>query len=125
MNYEVILTPDFKKFFKRLFKKYPSLKDDLLKLIQDLENDYKIGTPLGSNLFKIRISISSKNKGKSGGARVIYFFVSEENEIYLIHIFDKSEFENLPKETFIDLLKNAGLISRNNQVGKILYDYPQ
>ncbi len=110
MNYEVILTPDFKKFFKRLFKKYPSLKDDLLKLIQDLENDYKIGTPLGSNLFKIRISISSKNKGKSGGARVIYFFVSEENEIYLIHIFDKSEFENLPKETFIDLLKNAGLI---------------
>jgi len=110
MNYEVILTPDFKKFFKRLFKKYPSLKDDLLKLIQDLEKDYKIGTPLGSNLFKIRISISSKNKGKSGGARVIYFFVSEENEIYLIHIFDKSEFENLPKESFVDLLKNAELI---------------
>lgn len=110
MNYEVILTPDFKKFFKRLFKKYPSLKDDLLKLIQDLEKGYKIGTPLGSNLFKIRISISSKNKGKSGGARVIYFFVSEENEIYLIHIFDKSEFENLPKESFVDLLKNAGLI---------------
>ncbi|WP_317048776.1 type II toxin-antitoxin system RelE/ParE family toxin [Algoriphagus aquaeductus] len=69
-----------------------------------------MGTPLGSNLFKIRISISSKNKGKSGGARVIYFFVSEQNEIYLIHIFDKSEFENLPKESFVDLLKNAGLI---------------
>jgi mRNA-degrading endonuclease RelE of RelBE toxin-antitoxin system len=110
MNYEVILTQDFKKFFKRLFKKYPSLKKDLLKLIQDLEKDYSIGTPLGSNLFKIRISISSKNKGKSGGARVIYFFVSEDNQIYLIHIFDKSEFENLPKETFIELLKKSGLI---------------
>ncbi|WP_338230212.1 type II toxin-antitoxin system RelE/ParE family toxin [Algoriphagus taiwanensis] len=105
-----MLTPDFKKFFKRLFKKYPSLKDDLLKLIQKLEKDYKIGTPLGSNLFKIRISISSKNKGKSGGARVIYFFVSKQNEIYLIHIFDKSELESLPKETFVDLLKKTGLI---------------
>jgi len=37
MSYEVILTPDFKKFFKKLFKKYPSLKEDLLTLIEKLE----------------------------------------------------------------------------------------
>ena len=73
MNYEVILTEDFKKFFKRLFKKFPSLKDDLIVLVNELEQDYTIGIPLGSNIFKIRISISSKNKGKSGGARMIYF----------------------------------------------------
>jgi mRNA-degrading endonuclease RelE of RelBE toxin-antitoxin system len=109
MNYEVILSEDFKKYFSKLFKKYPSLKSDLLKLIRKLEEDYQIGIPLGSNLYKIRISIRSKNKGKSGGARVIYFFVSEEKEIYLIHIFDKSEFENLPKEMFLELLKKAGL----------------
>ncbi len=109
MNYEVILTEDFKKYFSRLFKKYPSLKSDLLKLIRQLEEDYQIGIPLGSNLYKIRISVISKNKGKSGGARVIYYCVNEEKEIYLIHIFDKSEFENLPKELFLDLLKKAGL----------------
>lgn len=109
MNYEVILTEDFKKYFSRLFKKYPSLKSNLLKLIQQLEEDYSIGIPLGSNLYKIRISIRSKNKGKSGGARVIYFSVIEEKKIYLIHIFDKSEFENLPKELFLDLLKKTGL----------------
>jgi mRNA-degrading endonuclease RelE of RelBE toxin-antitoxin system len=84
MNYEVILTADFKKYFKRLFKKYPSLKDDLLKLIQKLELDYKIGIALGSNLFKIRLLIESKKKGKSGGARIIYYFLSPKNEIYLI-----------------------------------------
>lgn len=73
MNYEVILTEDFKKFFKRLFKKYPSLKEDLLGLVEDLEKDFKIGTPLGNNLFKIRLAITSKSKWKSGSARVIYF----------------------------------------------------
>ena len=65
---------------------------------------------MGNNLFKIRLAIESKNKGKSGGARVIYFFLSEENEIYLVHIFDKSEFENIPKKFLLQILKNADLI---------------
>jgi mRNA-degrading endonuclease RelE of RelBE toxin-antitoxin system len=110
MNYNVIPTPDFKKFFKKLFKKYPSLKNDVTQLIEKLEDDYQIGTSLGNNLYKIRLAIESKNKGKSGGARVIYFFLDQDNEIYLIHIFDKSELENIPKETLVKLLKNAGLL---------------
>lgn len=109
MNYEVILTQDFKKFFKKLFKKYPSLKADLFSLIEKLERDYEEGISLGGNLFKIRLSIRSKNKRKSGGARVIYYFLSQDKEIYLIHIFDKSDFENIPKAKLIDLLKSAGL----------------
>lgn len=73
MNYNVIPTPDFKKFFKKLFKKYPSLKNDLAQLIEKLEKDYTIGISLGNNLYKIRLAIESKNKGKSGGARIIYW----------------------------------------------------
>jgi hypothetical protein len=110
MNYNVIPTPDFKKFFKKLYKKYPSLKNDLAELIEKLEEDYSIGIALGGNLYKIRLAIESKNKGKSGGARVIYFFLVQNNEIYLIHIFDKSQFENIPKETLLELLKNSDLI---------------
>lgn len=110
MNYSVIATPDFKKFFKKLFKKFPSLKDDLAILIDVLENDYRIGTSLGSNLFKVRLAIESKNKGKSAGARVIYFFLADDNEIYLIHIFDKGELENIPKHILQNLLKNANLL---------------
>ena len=109
MGYNIIPTPDFKNFFKRLFKKYPSLKNDLAKLIEKLEEDYSIGTPLGNNLYKIRLAIESKNKGKSSGARIIYFFIDDDNEIYLIHIFDKSQFENIPKHILLDLLKKAGL----------------
>ncbi len=52
-------------------KKYPSLKSDLFKLIKQLEANPLIGTLLGKDFYKIRLSISSKGKGKSGGARVI------------------------------------------------------
>jgi mRNA-degrading endonuclease RelE of RelBE toxin-antitoxin system len=110
MSYNVIPTPDFKKFFKKLYKKYPSLKDDIAELAKKLEQNYEIGTSLGNNLYKIRLAIESKNKGKSGGARVIYFFLTNDNEVYLIHIFDKSYYENVPKLVLLDLLKNAGLL---------------
>jgi hypothetical protein len=79
------------------------------ELSENLEKDYTIGTSLGNNLYKIRLAIESKNKGKSAGARVIYFFLNQDNEIYLIHIFDKSQFDNIPKHILSDLLKNAGL----------------
>ena len=110
MNYNVIPTPEFKKHFKKLYKKFPSLKNDLFQLIEKLENDYQIGISLGSNLYKIRIAIESKNKGKSGGAKVIYFFLVQEIEIYLLHIIDKSELENLSKEKVLELLKRANLL---------------
>ncbi len=83
MNYNVIPTPDFKKFFKKLFKKYPSLKNDLAQLIEKLEKDYTIGISLGNNLYKIRLAIESKNKGKSGGARIIYFFLVQKTTRFI------------------------------------------
>lgn len=83
MNYNVIPTPNFKKFFKKLFKKYPSLKNDLAQLIEKLEKDYTIGISLGNNLYKIRLAIESKNKGKSGGARIIYFFLVQKTTRFI------------------------------------------
>lgn len=109
MSFNVIATPDFKKVFKRLYKKYPSLKSDLQKLISIMEEKPSSGTPLGQNLYKIRLSISSKGKGKSGGARVITFLVNDEQEVYLIHIYDKSQLETLTKEQIKELIKKAGL----------------
>ena len=67
------------------------------------------GTNLGHNLYKIRMAITSKGKGKSGGARVITFLVTEEKEIYLHHIYDKAQLENLTKDQILVLLKKAGL----------------
>src|SRR6266487_1709209 len=98
MSYKVNFTLDFERHSKRLSKKYKSLRSDLTQLVNQLKSEPELGIPLGSNLFKIRLKISSKGKGKSGGARVITFLIKHEKEIYLVAIYDKSEVENLSKD---------------------------
>lgn len=71
MKVTVRITNNFKSEAKPLLKKYKSLSNDLLKLEKDLIANPRLGTPLGQDAYKIRLKISSKNKGKSGGARVI------------------------------------------------------
>ena len=69
MSFNVLATADFKRYSKRLIRKYRSLKDELLDLITSLEENPTQGTSIGSDCYKIRLAIKSKGKGKSGGAR--------------------------------------------------------
>ncbi len=84
MNFSVIPSDKFKKEAKRLIKKFPSLKQELSELSATLEEQPDFGTPLGNEIYKVRIAIKSKGKGKSGGARVITYIVTENNEVYCI-----------------------------------------
>ena len=101
MIVEVRITQSFKKAVKSLLKKYPSLSQDLLNLQETLIKNPIHGTALGHNAYKIRLKISSKGKGKSGGARVISLvettlvsvvkIVEEEITVNLLTIYDKSD----------------------------------
>ena len=105
MIYNIIAVPRFKKELKKLAKKYSSLKLEFAELLESLEQEPKQGTNLGNNCYKIRLTIASKGKGKSGGARVITNFVVTENTVYLLSIYDKSEKENLTDKELAELLK--------------------
>jgi len=94
MSYEVRVVDEFKKDVKKLFKKYRSIKTDILDLIEKLEEDYTIGIDLGSNLYKIRIK-NSDIGGKSGGYRVIYYTRLTNDRVYLLTIFSKTQKENI------------------------------
>ena len=50
------------------------------------------------------MAISAKGKGKSGGARVVYYIQVNKTTIYLLTIFDKSDQENLPESEIKKLL---------------------
>jgi hypothetical protein len=41
------------------------------------------------------LAIKSKGKGKSGGARVITYFVAQDKDVYLLTIYDKAEFDTI------------------------------
>ena len=58
------------------------------------------------------MSIASKGKGKSGGARAITYTVilaETDTEIKLLTIYDKSERENLTDKELLDLMLKNGL----------------
>ena len=74
-------------------------------LLKELEQEPKIGTPLGNNCYKVRMSITAKGKGKSGGARVITYLVINKKTIFLIAVYDKSEKSNLTNGELKELLK--------------------
>ena len=75
------------------------------KLIDSLENKPEQGVSLGNNCYKIRFAISSKSKGKSGGARVITCVKIVETTVYLLSVFDKSEHNTISDNEIKNLLK--------------------
>ncbi len=106
MSFSVIPSDKFKREARRLVKKYPSLKNELATLGEMLSVEPKTGTPLGNNTFKIRLAIKSKGKGKSGGARVITYLVSNNSEIYLLTIYDKAEFDSIDDKILQGIIEN-------------------
>lgn len=105
MTYNIIAVPTFKKELKKLAKKYHSLKFDLAVLFETLEVNPEQGVAIGNNCYKLRLAITSKNKGKSGGARIITNFVIADATVYLLSIYDKSERGNLSDRELAELLK--------------------
>lgn len=107
MKFELISIAPFDKQFKRLSKKYPSLKKDLSELFNQMELNPFIGKNLGKGCYKIRLAISSKGKGKSGGARIITNVLITDNIVYFLAIYDKSEQTNISDleiQQLLDLL---------------------
>ena len=110
MSYSVILTPKVLKSAKLLSKKHHSFKDDLGRLISELTLNPRIGTPLGKNLYKLRLAIKSKNKGKSGGARAITYVdtitlqPTESGEVVLLALYDKTDVEAISTKEIYALL---------------------
>jgi mRNA-degrading endonuclease RelE of RelBE toxin-antitoxin system len=106
MSYNVELSANFSKEAKRLIKKYPSLKKELTELFNYLEENPTTGIPLGNDIYKIRLAIASKNKGKSGGARVLSFVKVTQTTVLLFSIYSKGEIDNLSDKEINDLIKN-------------------
>ncbi len=107
MTVEIYLGEEFKRQFKRLAKKYHSLPFDFKAFIQSMETAPMQGADLGNGMRKVRMAIGSKGKGKSGGARIIAYYVDtshEHLEITLLAIYDKSELANVSDSYLKSLL---------------------
>ena len=99
----------FLKSAKKLSKRYPSFKADLVAFKESLEKNPNQGTLLAGGFRKIRMAITSKARGKSGGARVITLncIVAEQvDKIVLVSIYDKADQESISDKEIREALNN-------------------
>lgn len=99
MEVKFHITPEFERMAKPLAKKYKSFVDDYDALLKDLQNNPMQGSSLGAGVYKVRMSIASKGKGKSGGARVLTYHLNKitdlQFDITLLSIYDKGDISNV------------------------------
>ncbi len=118
---EISECPEFQKDFKKLLKKFLSLKEDLETFKNTaLKAFHKLGQ---ENLGIFRISHlgfeipevykatkfackSLKGRGAASGIRVIYAHYPNEDKIVLIEIYFKADQENEDKERIKRVLNN-------------------
>lgn len=108
MNCRIETSDIFERQLKSLAKRYPSLKADIAQLRSELFENPFMGIDLGKHLRKIRLAITSKGKGQSGGSRVITYAITVQEdgiEVTLLTIYDKSDRENISDKELLDLLK--------------------
>ena len=102
---------EFLRGAKALRKRYPSFEDDYNTFLDELEKNPFSGESLGKHTYKNRMVISSKGKGKSGGARVITYNLQQPSEdeviITLMTIYDKSDISNVSDAYIRSLVKEV------------------
>ena len=91
---KIVATPTFLKEARHLSKKYASFRADLIRFTESLTQNPDQGVKLSCGYRKIRMAITSKAKGKSGGARIITFHCIVNDccdRIVLVMVYDKSD----------------------------------
>ncbi len=107
---------EFKKDFKKLFKKYRTLKDDLEVVRKVLVVKPDASPPfsfridnlgLETCIIKVRkIACKAlKGRGVNSGLRLVYAYFDEEQQIIFIELYHKSDKENEDRQRIIQNFK--------------------
>lgn len=102
---KIRISDEFKTAYKRLKKRHRSLEADFEALLISLQENPHQGVEILEEVRKIRMNITSKGRGKSGGARVIVRVRIVRDELQLLYIYDKADFENVSDSFLRDILR--------------------
>lgn len=113
MSLKIVPLKNFQKQVKALRKRYRSIDEDLLRLSEELRANPHLGVEIRQGVRKVRMSITSKGSGKSGGARVITcetIVTKLDDTLVLADIYDKSEQSSVSAQRILDLLRYEGVL---------------
>ncbi len=109
MILKIVPTPEFSKQAKKLSKNYKLITNDLKELKEELLKNPKTGTELGNNCYKIRLANSSIPTGKSGGFRVITYYIDKNDVIRLLSIYSKTQKDNITDKELQEVIEKNNL----------------
>lgn len=89
----IYFTKYFRTQLKKLKKKFPNIKGDLLKKLENF--DLKKEIYIGRSIYKVRIKSSDQAKGKSGGFRSYIYLFQKKDLLVPLCIYHKSGKETI------------------------------
>ena len=92
MSYSVYLPNCFKRSLKRLVRRFPRARADVIAAIDDILRFPMLGVviPGSSGVRKLRVRSRDLKRGKSGGFRLLYIVLSDRKLICPLLIYAKS-----------------------------------
>ncbi|MBY0109521.1 MAG: type II toxin-antitoxin system RelE/ParE family toxin [Candidatus Babeliaceae bacterium] len=98
MNKYFIQTREFSKELDALLKKRSLLIEDFNDLNKQIAENPKMGDLIMGSGGVRKVRLKSATRGKSGGFRVCYYYLTLKEHIYLLWIYSKNEQANLTAE---------------------------
>jgi hypothetical protein len=94
---DFVRTRSYEKGLKRL-RKLGASQDDLDRIETQLALDLKAGAVIQNSGGLRKVRFAYGGSGKSGGGRTIYYFLSQDDVIYLLTAYPKVDKDDLTKE---------------------------
>ena len=116
MSFKFQVTSRFERSIKRLKKRFPKITKDIAKAFEEIEANPEIGViiPDDFNIRKLRLASTDMKRGKSGGYRLLYKLLDDEENISatILFIYAKTDQSDIAS-TFLGLLDEDAEIDEN------------
>lgn len=90
---KIFFSNSFKDQLKKLKKKFPKIKEDLLNKLNQINIQNEIH--IGKSIFKVRIKSSDQNKGKSSGFRAYIYLYQKGTLLVPLCLYHKTKKESI------------------------------
>ena len=105
---KIIYTTKFLRDAKKLKKKFYKIAHDIKDAEDQIKNNKDKSALIqgmsGLKVFKMRQKNSSIDNGKSGGFRIIYQKILQENVVVMLTIYSKNSQESFSKDEIIGII---------------------
>jgi hypothetical protein len=106
MNFNIICTDVFSKELKDLVKEHPSFSHDFSLLLDKLEENPDMGTPLGNQFFKTKLAFRAMGRQSREKPNIQVYFCIRQNNVFLIALFNRHGSGTFPEKDMQELLKS-------------------